>query len=56
VPIYEFICTECRKSFELELSMAGYAKRKSFKCPKCESSRHVQRKVTSFFAVTSKKS
>ena len=56
MPTYEFVCTDCKKSFSLELSMTEYGKRKSFKCPKCESSRHVQRKVSGFFALTSKKS
>jgi len=57
MPTYEFICTDCNKSFHVDMSIAEYAKRKRpFKCPKCESSRHVQRKVTSFFALTSKKS
>ena len=55
MPTYEFVCTDCRKSFSLQLSMTEYGKRKSFKCPKCES-RHVQRKVSGFFALTSKKS
>jgi len=56
MPTYEFICTECKKTFSKVMSMGEYSKRKQFKCPSCESSRHVQRKVTSFFAVTSKKS
>ena len=56
MPTYEFICTECKKTFSVVMSMEGYSKRKYFKCPSCESSRHVQRKVTGFFAVTSKKS
>lgn len=55
MPTYDFVCNDCKKSFSLTMSMAAYAKRKSFKCPKCES-RHVQRRVSAFFAVTSKKS
>jgi len=55
VPIYEFVCADCKKSFSLTLHISEYEKKKSFKCPSCES-RHVRRKVTPFFAVTSKKS
>ncbi len=56
MPTYEFICSECKKTFSVVMRMEEYSKRKHFKCPSCESSRHVQRKVTGFFAVTSKKS
>ncbi len=56
MPTYEFVCADCKKSFSLVMSLAEYEKRKSFKCPKCESPRHVHRKVTGFFALTSKKS
>lgn len=31
MPTYEFICTACKKSFSLEMSMADYTKRKRWK-------------------------
>ena len=57
MPIYEYICTDCKRSFSVDMRMADYASRKRpLKCPRCESSRHVHRKVTGFFVKTSKKS
>jgi putative FmdB family regulatory protein len=53
---YEFICTECKKKFDLVMSVAEYGKRKTFRCPDCESSRNVHRRPSDFFALTSKKS
>jgi putative FmdB family regulatory protein len=56
MPTYEFVCTECRKKFDLVLTVAQYEKRKSVRCPNCESSRNVRRRPSGFFALTSKKS
>jgi len=54
MPRYEFYCEDCKKSFELILTLEEYEK-KNFKCPKCKG-KHVQQEVAAFFAVTSKKS
>ncbi len=56
MPTYDFVCTECKKSFSVTMTLSDYSRKRLTKCPKCESSRHVQRKVTPFFALTSKKS
>jgi putative FmdB family regulatory protein len=54
MPRYEFYCEDCKKPFELILSLTEYEKNK-IKCPKC-GSEHVHQEVAAFFAVTSKKS
>jgi putative FmdB family regulatory protein len=54
MPIYEFLCNECKKTFRLTLNLAEHAKGK-FVCPKCNSKK-VEQKVASFVAMTGKKS
>ena len=54
MPVYEFICRNCRKKFEIVKTVAEYGKGK-VKCPKCKSSK-VERRWSSIFTVTSKKS
>ena len=54
MPTYEFRCEKCRKRFSLMLSISEHEKTK-FRCPKCKSTR-VKQEITSFQAVTSKKS
>ena len=54
MPIYEFICEKCKKPFTLTLTFSEYEKRK-VRCPKCKSTK-VRQQVTSFQAITSKKS
>ena len=54
MPTYEFECEKCGKSFSVILSLADYEKKK-YKCPKC-GSKQVKQQITSFQAVTSKKS
>lgn len=56
MPTYEFVCSDCRKTFSVTMSLAQYGRRRPVKCPKCERSRPVHRKITPFFAQTSKKS
>ncbi|HEY7166532.1 MAG TPA: zinc ribbon domain-containing protein [Candidatus Binatia bacterium] len=57
MPTYEFRCQNCRKRFDLLLSLAEYdrAIRKKIKCPKC-SSQKVVREISAFEVKTSKKS
>ncbi len=55
MPTYDFKCEKCKKSFTVEMSISDYEKRKRFRCPKCKSTR-VKRQITSFQAITSKKS
>ena len=54
MPCYEFYCEDCKKPFEIILTLAEYEKNK-VKCPKC-SGKHVHQEAAAFFAVTSKKS
>jgi putative FmdB family regulatory protein len=54
VPIYNFHCKECKKSFTLTMALAEYERGK-FVCPKCKSKK-VEQQMAAFFAVTAKKS
>ncbi len=54
MPTYSYQCQVCRKSFSLQMTIAKHDKART-KCPKC-GSRNVQQSITSFVAVTSKKS
>ena len=54
MPTYDFKCEKCNKKFTLIISLSEYEKKK-FRCPKCKSTR-VKQQITSFQAVTSKKS
>lgn len=54
MPVYEFICNACHHAFSHILKISEYEKEK-FTCPKCKS-RNVKRKISSFQAITTKKS
>ena len=54
MPIYDFMCEKCKKPFTLTLTFSEYEKKK-FRCPNCNSTK-VRQQVTSFQAITSKKS
>ncbi len=54
MPHYVFVCTECRKEFEIILHMDELGKT-SVECPDCKSKK-VEQAVAAFSAVTSKKS
>ena len=54
MPTYEFVCKKCKKKFSLIMSISEYEKKKA-QCPKCKST-DVKQQITSFQAVTSKKS
>jgi putative FmdB family regulatory protein len=54
MPRYEFFCEDCKKPFEIILTLAEYEKGK-ITCPKC-GGKHVHQEPADFFAVTSKKS
>ena len=55
MPAYEFECKNCRKEFLVYISLKELVDNPKIKCPKCESD-HVEKKITGFFAKTSKKS
>lgn len=54
MPVYEYECRECKKTFSLRLHIDERAKKKP-KCPHCGSRKLTQR-FTAFFAKTAKKS
>lgn len=55
MPAYEYICRDCKKDFMVFLSIKEYDSSPKIKCPHCESD-NVERKITGFYAKTSKKS
>jgi len=54
MPVYDYICHDCNKSFETVLTLQEHDK-EDIRCPKC-GSKNVEQEVAEFFAVTGKKS
>ena len=54
MPVYEFLCKQCNKTFGLTLSIREREEGK-ISCPTC-GSKEVESLLASFFAKTSKKS
>ena len=54
MPIYDYVCDECKKPFTIVLSLAEY-ERDKVQCPKCGSKR-ARQEITECTAVTSSKS
>jgi putative FmdB family regulatory protein len=54
MPVYDYICKDCHKSFEVVLTLAEHESGKA-KCPDCGSNK-VEQEPAAFYAVTSKKS
>lgn len=54
MPIYEYLCSKCRKKFTLLMSINEHDAKK-VRCPKCKSVK-VEQQFKSFFTITSKKS
>ena len=54
MPIYEYTCKECNKSFTQTMTISRHDKARVV-CPKC-SSKKVEQKPAAFFAVSAKKS
>ncbi len=55
MPVYEYICVECKNRFTLQMTISEYEKKKTISCPKCKSE-DLKRIYSAFTAVTSKKS
>lgn len=55
MPAYEFNCKSCGKDFTVFLSIKDFEKNPSIICEHCKSN-NVTRKLSGFFAKTSKKS
>jgi putative FmdB family regulatory protein len=54
MPVYEYVCRDCEKTFEMRRPMAE-ATAANVKCPSCGSAR-IDRMYSSVYAKTSKKS
>jgi putative FmdB family regulatory protein len=54
MPTYEYRCLNCKKRFEVMMSVSEYEKGK-VKCPKC-GKRKVAQQISEFMIQTSKKS
>jgi len=54
MPTYEYRCLNCRKPFEVVMSISDYEKGK-VKCPKC-GKKKVEQQISRFMVQTSKKS
>jgi putative FmdB family regulatory protein len=53
MPVYDYVCNDCHKSFEIVLTLSEHEKQ--VRCPHC-GSKNVEQEVAEFFTVTSKKS
>ena len=54
MPTYDYACTKCGRKFAVTHPITDHPA-KAARCPRC-ASRKVQRRITPFFAKTSKKS
>ena len=54
MPVYDYVCLDCHKEFELVLTLTEHDK-DAPKCPHC-GSKHIEQEAAAFFAVTSRKS
>lgn len=55
MPAYEYVCQDCKKEFTAFFTIKEYEASPKVRCPHCKSDK-AQRKLTGFFAKTSKKS
>jgi putative FmdB family regulatory protein len=53
MPVYDYVCNDCHKTFELVLTLKEHDA--NVKCPHC-GSKNVEQEAAAFYAVTSKKS
>ena len=54
MPVYDYVCNDCQKAFELVLTLGEHDKG-DIRCPKC-GGQNVEQDAVAFNAVTSKKS
>jgi len=54
MPAYEYICRDCNREFTVFLSIREYESKPKITCPGCTSD-NIQRKLSGFFAKTSRK-
>lgn len=53
MPLYEFSCRDCKKSFEAARTIED--RNKPPECPRCKSAKNVERILSTFRAVTARK-
>ena len=54
MPVYEYVCQECKKTFERILTLHQHDS-EEMRCPEC-GSKKIEQEAAAFYAVTSKKS
>ena len=54
MPVYDYLCRDCKKSFELALTLHEHDS-EQMKCPYCDS-KNIEQEAAAFYAVTSRKS
>jgi putative FmdB family regulatory protein len=54
MPLYDYVCRECHKNFEVALTLTEHEKG-DVRCPNC-GSKKVEQEPAAFFVVTSRKS
>lgn len=55
MPTYEYLCEACGKKFSQMMTFAEHDKNPRPPCPKCKNNKKVIQRVSSFQAVTGKK-
>lgn len=55
MPVYEYFCKKCKKPFTAEMHVAVHESSVP-PCPKCKKGEGVEKRMSSFTAVTSRKS
>ena len=55
MPIYEYFCTKCGEAFTAVMHVSEH-EGSTPECPKCGSKDYVQKRMSSFTAVTKRKS
>ncbi len=55
MPVYEYFCTRCEEPFTAVMHVAEH-EHELAECPKCKRKDSVQKRMSSFTAVTSRKS
>jgi putative FmdB family regulatory protein len=55
MPMYDYVCNNCKKDFTVFLTLKEYESSPQVNCPECKSA-DVERKIAEFYAKTSSKS
>jgi putative FmdB family regulatory protein len=55
MPVYEFYCRRCKKGFTAEMHVSEHD-REVAECPSCHGKQEVEKRLSTFTAVTSHKS